>query len=105
MLEVLISLSIATGLLLTAVYSVNYNLSISERHETVTTATMLAKERIVKLRELNVIEEKGRFAPPYESYSYSLSSTMSSLSGVAVMELTVYNKKESVTVRYLYKTS
>ncbi|MBF0464906.1 MAG: prepilin-type N-terminal cleavage/methylation domain-containing protein [Nitrospirae bacterium] len=105
LLEVLIALCIVSGLLLTAISSVNYNLSVSERHETVTTAAMLAREKITKLRQLNVVEEKGQFEPPYESYSYRLISRMTALTGVAIMELTVYNKKESVTVRYLYKTS
>ncbi|MBF0519165.1 MAG: prepilin-type N-terminal cleavage/methylation domain-containing protein [Nitrospirae bacterium] len=105
LLEVLIALCIVSGLLLTAISSVNYNLSVSERHETVTTAAMLAREKITKLRQLNVVEEKGQFEPPYESYSYRLVSRMTGLTGVTVMELTVYNKKESVTVRYLFKTS
>ena len=46
LLEVMVSLAIVGGLLMTLIYTLNYNLGITEKLFAVTTMTNLAKEKL-----------------------------------------------------------
>lgn len=69
LLEVLIALAIVSGLLITVISTLNYHLSLVEKHEAITTATLLAKYKLISM-ERNPVEEKGVFGEPYGNYSY-----------------------------------
>jgi len=68
-LEVLIALAIVGGLLVTVIYTLNYHLGIAERHESITIATLLAKERMADL-EKNPVRETGNFEEPHDTYTF-----------------------------------
>jgi prepilin-type N-terminal cleavage/methylation domain-containing protein len=97
LLEVLISLAVIGALLVPLIYTLNYHLSLVERQETITTATLLAKNMIVDLAK-SPEESKGSFDSPYETYSYETSVKDSPYVGIAEVVVTVRNGKEEVTL-------
>ncbi len=72
LLEVLIAIAIVGTLLVAIIDMVNYHLSVIDRYQTLSVATMLGRE---KLHELQAApkEEKGSFPEPYQDYSYKTS--------------------------------
>lgn len=95
LLEIMIALAIIGGLLITLLYSLNYHLGIAERHETITIATMLAKNKLLEL-EKTPASAKGDFPSPYSAYHYSSEITESPYPGIAEVRVTVENGKEIV---------
>jgi general secretion pathway protein I len=95
LLEVLIALAIVGGLLVTLIYTLNYHLGIVERHETITVATLLAKEKINDL-ETTPVNEKGVFDAPYDKYTYETSVKDSSYPGISEIIVVVRSGKEEV---------
>ncbi len=95
LLEIMISLAIIGGLLVTLLYSLNYHLGIAERHETLTIATMLAKNKLHEV-ETSPVAAKGDFPAPYSSYHYSTEFKESPFPGISEILVTVGNGKEKV---------
>jgi len=91
LIEIMIALAVTGGLLITLIYSINYHLSIIERHETITIASLLAREKI-KGR----LSEKGTFPPPYEDYSYEVVLRETLFAGVSEVLVIVRRGKEEV---------
>ena len=60
LLEIMIALAIVGGLLITLIYTLNYHLNLAERHETVTIASLLAREKIIEM-EKSLGNKKGIF--------------------------------------------
>jgi general secretion pathway protein I len=94
-LEVLIALAIVGGLLVTVIYTLNYHLGIVERHETITIATLLAKEKMADL-EKDPVEEKGNFEDPYKNYSYETFVKAAPYPGIAEIIVVVKAGKEEI---------
>ncbi|MBF0537998.1 MAG: prepilin-type N-terminal cleavage/methylation domain-containing protein [Nitrospirae bacterium] len=103
LLEVLIALGILSGVLVTLIYTLNYNLSILQRHEVITVASLLAKEKLSEALRLNIIEDGGRFPVPFDDYEFELRNHASSIPEVVVLEMTVKKAKEQVVLRAFYK--
>ncbi len=95
LLEIMIALSIIGGLLVTLLYSLNYHLGIAERHETLTIATMLAKNKLHEV-ETNPAATKGDFPAPFSSYHYATELKESPYPGISEILVTVGNGKEEV---------
>jgi len=95
LLEVLIALAIVGGLLVTLIYTLNYHLGIVERHETLTIATLLAKNKIVEL-EKSPENKKGVFDAPYDSYTYETFVKDSPYVGISEIIVVVRAGKEEV---------
>jgi len=103
LLEVLIALAIISGLLITLIYTVNYQLGIVERQETVTVATLLAKSALTEL-EKKPESKKGKFEAPYETYSYETAVKDSPYPGVNEIAVIVTAGKEEVKLnQYVFK--
>jgi len=103
LLEVLIALAIISGLLITLIYTVNYQLGIVERQETVTVATLLAKSALTEL-EKKPESKKGKFEAPYEAYTYEIAVKDSPYPGVKEITVIVTAGKEEVKLnQYIYK--
>lgn len=100
LLEVMISLAIVGGLLVTLIYTLNYHLGIAERHGIITTATNLAKEKIYEM-EQSPAESKGFFPEPYSDFSYETSVKDSSFYGMSEIAVTVRNGKEDIILSEL----
>lgn len=95
LLEILIALAIVGGLLVTVIYTLNYHLGIVERHETITVATLLAKEKMADL-EKNPIQTKGAFQDPYKNYMYETSVKDSPYAGISEIIVVVKAGDEEV---------
>lgn len=95
LLEILIALAIVGGLLVTVISTLNYHLGIVGRHETITVATFLAKEKMADL-EKNPIQEKGTFEDPYENYTYETFVKDSPYTGISEIIVAVRTGDEEV---------
>jgi len=95
LLEVLVALAIISGLLITLISTVNYQLGIVERQETVTVATLLAKSALTEL-EKKPESKKGKFESPYEAYTYETAVKDSPYPGVNEIMVVVKAGKEEV---------
>ena len=97
LIEVMISLAIVGGLLITLIYTLSYNLGITYRQFTVTNITNLAKEKIEEL-EINPQESKGRFPEPNNTLNYETKVKDSPFKGMSEIIVVVGDGKESITL-------
>jgi general secretion pathway protein I len=95
LLEIMISLAIIGGLLVTVIYTLNYHLSLAERQEFQTTATMLSKNKMAEA-EKNPVASKGEFPEHYAGYRYATAITESPYPGVSVLTVAVSRGNEDV---------
>lgn len=95
LLEVMLALAIVGGLLITLLYSLDYHLTIAERHETATIATMLAKSKLIEI-EKGPTATNGDFPDPYAQYHYTTEVRDSAYPGIIEFSVTVVNGKENV---------
>ncbi len=102
LLEVMISLAIVGGLLVTLIYTLNYHLGIAERHRIITTSASLAKEKMYAM-ERKPVTDKGQFPEPYSSFSYETAVRDSSFPGMSEISVTVSDGKESVRLSELIR--
>ena len=102
LIEVMISLAIVGGLLITLIYTMSYNLGITDRQFTVTNITNLAKEKIEEL-EINPQESEGRFPEPDNALNYETKVKDSVFKGMAEITVIVGDGKESVTLSELIR--
>jgi general secretion pathway protein I len=72
LLEVMIALAIAAGVLLTVISSLNYHLSIIGQDREETTAVLLARARLEDPDFVNVKEDKGDFAPDHPEIKWQI---------------------------------
>ncbi len=102
LLEVMISLAIVGGLLVTLIYTLNYHLGIAEQHRETTIAVSLAKEKMYAM-ELKPLNEKGTFPEPNAGFSYETRIKDSSFPAMAQISVTVSGAKEDVTLSELIR--
>ncbi|MEW6584908.1 MAG: type II secretion system protein [Nitrospirota bacterium] len=95
LLEVLIALAIVGSLLVTLIYTVNYQSGLVGRQETITTATLLAKSKMADM-EKNPEVKKGVFETPYENYTYETMVKNSPYIGVSEVIVAVKADGEQV---------
>jgi len=102
LLEVIVALAIVGGLLIAVIESVNYHLSVIDRHESLSTSLMLAKQKI-KDFETSPQRAKGNFDPPFEDYLYEADITDGPVPGLAVLVLTVNKGRDYTTLKVFLK--
>lgn len=95
LLEVMVSLAIVAGLLVTAISSLNYHLGIAERHEFTTIATMLAREKLREAAQLPVAD-KGSFPEPHAAYTFATETKGTDYPGITLLSVTVSRGGDSV---------
>ncbi|MEJ2683925.1 MAG: prepilin-type N-terminal cleavage/methylation domain-containing protein [Candidatus Sulfobium sp.] len=88
LLEIMIALAIIGGLLVTLLYTLNYNLGIAGRHQFVTVATLLARDKIEEV-EANPEASSGAFPKPYSDYSFAAVVKGSPFPGISEVSVTV----------------
>lgn len=103
LLEVLIALAIISGALITVIYTVNYHLSLIDRHEIITTATMLGREKLIEITEQQR-DKAGKFSEPFQDYSYEIAIEDSQFQGIKLIKLYVMNGDERVYLMKFVKT-
>ncbi len=102
LLEVMVSLAIVGGLLVTLIYSLNYHLGIAGRHEFITTATFLARNKMSE-SEKTPEEAKGSFPEPFSAYRYTVGIKDSAFPGLDEMDVTVEMGSEKVELSELVR--
>jgi general secretion pathway protein I len=102
LLEVMISLAIVGGLLVTLIYSLNHHLGIAEGHRTVTVSMGLAKEKMYEM-ERNPVAGKGRFPEPHGGFSYETGVRDSAFPGMTEISVAVTDGKEKIKLSELVR--
>jgi prepilin-type N-terminal cleavage/methylation domain-containing protein len=102
LLEVMISLAIVGALLVTLLYSLNYHMGIALRHETLTVAHMLGREKLAETKATPKNAE-GVFDEPYSDYTYITVVKPAAYPGISEINVTVAHGREKVVVRELIK--
>lgn len=100
LLEIMVSLAIAGGLLVTLLYTINYHLGIAENHGTLTAAVSLARGKLLEM-EKNPSGSKGFFPNPYADFLYETTVQEAAFPLMAEIAVTVTHKAESVTLKEL----
>ncbi|MCI0468886.1 MAG: type II secretion system GspH family protein [Nitrospirae bacterium] len=106
LLETMIALMIVGGLLITLLYTLNYNLAVAARHEAITFSTMLAKNMLNSIEYqdgISAAEKEGAFPEPYSDYRYAIEIKDSIYPSVAEVIITVTNGKEEAILSKLIK--
>jgi general secretion pathway protein I len=100
LIEVLLSLAVIGGLLVTLIYTLNYHLGIAERHEVITVAVDLAKE---KMRDLEKAPstDSGNFDEPYSDFTYETFVNESLFPGMVEIGVTVRHDHEVIKIAKL----
>ncbi|MBI4685021.1 MAG: type II secretion system protein [Nitrospirae bacterium] len=94
-LEIMISLAIIGGLLITLIYTLNYHFGLAERHETVTVASFLAREKIIEA-EKSLKDSSGVFPEPYSKYYYEVNIKEAAYAGMSEISVIVRGDKEKI---------
>jgi general secretion pathway protein I len=102
LLEVMVSLAIVGGLLMTLIYTLNYNLGITEKFFAVTNMTNLAKEKLAEM-ETQPRETEGHFPAPYESLNYETKVLDSAFPDFSEIAVTVGDGKTRVMLSELIR--
>lgn len=98
--EVMISLAITGGLLITLIYTLNYHLGIAERQRIITDCASLAKQKLHELENLPSTS-KGHFEPPYSDFSYETVIINSSFPSMIEIKVIVKKDRENVILSKL----
>lgn len=100
LLEVMISLAVVGGLLITLIYTLNHHLGVAERHRILIDCTNLAKQKLYEM-ERSPVSTKGNFDKPYSDFSYETTVTDSSFPSMLQIKVTVRKDMERVTLSRL----
>jgi len=105
LLEVMVSLAIMAGVILTLLGSVNYHIGIVANERDNTTLTLLARSRIAEL-EQSPAKGEGTFAPSHPELTWRSDLLPTDLPGLQKLVVRVKrgsDGREVVLVRYLAK--
>lgn len=89
LLEVMIALAIAAGVLLTVISSVNYHLSIIGQDAEETTAVLLGRAKLDDPDFAKATDNKGSFAPDHPELKWEREITKAEIPGMDRISLTV----------------
>lgn len=89
LLEVMIALAIAAGVLLTVISSVNYHLSIIGQDAEETTAILIGRAKLDDPEFVKVPDNKGSFAPEHPELNWEREVTETEFKGIDRITLTV----------------
>jgi general secretion pathway protein I len=103
LLEIMISLAIIGGLLVTLIYTLNYHLGLAGRQEFYTVASLLAREKIVEM-ERKPVKSNGGFPEPNSAYQYTNEIKASRFQGMSEISVIVSNGKEYVKLEELIQS-
>lgn len=105
LLEVMVSLAIVAGVVLTLLGSVNYHLGIMANERDSTTITLLARNRMAEIEQAPVKGE-GTFAPSHPELGWKVDLIPADVPGMQKMVVRVKrigDVREVVLVRYTPK--
>lgn len=105
LLEVMVSLAIMAGVILTLLGSVNYHIGIIANERDSTALTLLARNRMAEL-EQTPVKGEGTFAPSHPELTWKADLLPADLPGLQKLVVTVRrgsDGREVALVRYLPK--
>jgi general secretion pathway protein I len=103
LLEVMIALAIAAGVLLTVISSLNHHLSIVGQDTEETGAALLGRAKLDDPEFSKVKDNKGTFAPDHPEHTWQREVSQTELPGLNRIQLTVGwdgDKKKLILVKY-----
>ena len=103
LLEVMIALAIAAGVLLTVISSLNYHLSIVGQDAEETTAALVGRAKLDDPEFSKITENQGTFAPDHPELKWEREISKTELPGLNRIRLTVSwneDKKRLSLVQY-----
>ncbi len=95
LLEIMIALAIVSGLLVTLIYTLNYNLGIAGRHEFVTVASFLARNKLAEVA-IAPADGDGSFPEPHAEYQFHSEVKQYPFPGISQISVTVKRDKEEI---------
>ncbi len=100
LLEVMVALMILSGVIVTIITTVNYHLRAVDNIESITTATLLARE---KIEDINLnglpLDKEGDFSPGFTGFRWSYYAEDLPIAGIKKVYLTVtWGKGDKVTI-------
>lgn len=98
LLEAVISLAILSGVIVTIIYSINYNLKATERLKTISTATNLAREFFQEMDVSGVPDIREGAFPDRPGFRWRLETEDMAIAGVEKLKLDVASGTETVSV-------
>lgn len=98
LLEAVVSLAILSGVIVTIIYSINYNLKTAERLKTLSTATNLAREFFQDMDVSGVPDIREGAFPDRPGFRWRLEMEDMSIEGVKKLKLDVTSGAEAVSV-------
>lgn len=104
LLEIMIALAVIGGLLATLLFTLQYHLGIAGRHEFLTVATLLAKEKMAEV-EKGAMDTKGDFSGPYSGYLYRVEKGNAPFPGLQEISVIVSNGSEQVRITELRRNT
>lgn len=102
LLEVMVSLAIVGGLLMTLIYTLNYNLGITGKMFEVIHMTNLAKGKIAEM-ETEPRETSGNLPAPHEALNYETKVSASAFPEIHEIAVTVGDGKTRVMLSELIR--
>lgn len=102
LIEVLIALSIVGATAVTVLYTLNHHLWVSQRSETRTVASMLAREKLLEM-EKTPEDSEGGFPEPYSAFSYRCALRASRFPETLELSVSVIEGREEVVLRKLIR--
>lgn len=100
LLEIMLSLAVIGGLLVTVLYTLNYHLGIAGKQEFITVATMLSKNKLSEA-EQNPVKAEGEFSAPYSGYRFTTVISQSPYPGLSGITVNVYRGNDYVRMSQL----
>jgi len=97
LLEVMISLAIVGGLLVTLIYTLNYHLGITERQFIITNIVNLACDKMGEM-EKNPQNSEGRFPDPYKELYFETRVKETPLPDLSEITVVVGGGKERIVL-------
>ncbi|MBI2413147.1 MAG: type II secretion system protein [Deltaproteobacteria bacterium] len=98
LLEAVVSLAILSGVIVTIIYSINYNLKTTERLKTISTATNLAREFFQEMDVSGVPDVREGAFPDRPGFTWRLEMEDMSIEGVKKLKLDVTSGVEAVSI-------
>lgn len=90
LLEIMVALAILGGVIVTALASISYHLSVMDSNMSKTLASMLVVDKFERIRLSGEAgDEDGVFGPAYEGFAWSFTKEKSGYSGISKESLTV----------------
>ena len=108
LIEVMVALAIVAALLTTLLYTVSFHLDMAGRHETITRAVLLGREKLNTLStggtsDTGTQDAEGSFKAPNEDFKWRVDVSETEYDDVFEVSVTVTSGREKVVLKELLR--